>query len=95
VGDILVINKDEIISADCLLLAVPDSDEKSCFIDTCQIDGETNLKPKLTLPVLDRIFSNFKEADFKFSAGPPDPDVFLFSGSAAVSGEKIVEVDSE
>ena len=47
-GDIIYINEDQIVPADCLLLATEDASGQ-CFMNTCSLDGEKNLKPKLTI----------------------------------------------
>lgn len=48
-GDILEIKKDEVFSADLLLLYAENESNESTdlvFVDTMNLDGETNLKPK-------------------------------------------------
>lgn len=45
VGDIIRINKDENIPADILILSTNASDGE-CFVETKNLDGETNLKNK-------------------------------------------------
>ena len=44
VGQIIVIKKDETIPADVVLLG--SSDDGTCFVETKNLDGETNLKTK-------------------------------------------------
>jgi len=46
-GDIIQIRKDEPIPADCVLLQT-DSDKGECFVETKDLDGETNLKRRET-----------------------------------------------
>lgn len=47
-GDILYIKRGEKIPADCMLIST-DYDDGSCFIETADLDGETNLKRKAGL----------------------------------------------
>eukprot|EP01062_Namystynia_karyoxenos_P061848 TRINITY_DN5451_c0_g4_i1.p1 TRINITY_DN5451_c0_g4~~TRINITY_DN5451_c0_g4_i1.p1 ORF type:complete len:1302 (+),score=519.96 TRINITY_DN5451_c0_g4_i1:130-3906(+) len=44
VGDIVKMVRDEYVRADTLLLSSSDDKEHSCFIETMQLDGETNAK---------------------------------------------------
>lgn len=46
VGDIVRVNKNEFFPADLLLLASSDFRKGQCFIETKNLDGETNLKSK-------------------------------------------------
>lgn len=48
VGDIIIVNKGEYIPADLLFLSAENA-EGICYIETMQLDGETNLKIKKAL----------------------------------------------
>ena len=54
VGEILHVQKDEQIPADIVVLSTTDLEHGLCFIDTCNIDGETNLKTMNALEVSER-----------------------------------------
>jgi phospholipid-translocating P-type ATPase (flippase) len=58
VGDFLLIKKDEEIPADVVVVGTSDPDG-AAFVDTCNLDGETNLKPRDSL----RIAGNVQTAD--------------------------------
>lgn len=45
VGHIIVLNKDEQISADLMVLEIAGG-KKECYVETKNLDGETNLKVK-------------------------------------------------
>ena len=49
VGDIVQVQKDSFFPADLLLLAVPESVEGIAYVETINLDGESNLKIKKAL----------------------------------------------
>lgn len=48
-GDIVQVEKDSFFPADLLLLAVPESVEGIAYVETINLDGESNLKIKKAL----------------------------------------------
>jgi P-type E1-E2 ATPase len=48
VGDIIQLEDYQIVPADCLLLYTHE-ERGECFVQTAQLDGERNHKPKITL----------------------------------------------
>lgn len=49
VGDVLQVVKDSFFPADLLLLAVPESPDGLAYVETINLDGESNLKIKKAL----------------------------------------------
>ena len=49
VGDVLQVDKDSFFPADLLLLSVPDSADGLAYVETINLDGESNLKIKKAL----------------------------------------------
>lgn len=49
VGDVLQVVKDSFFPADLLLLAVPDNADGLAYVETINLDGESNLKIKKAL----------------------------------------------
>ena len=60
VGDIIKISEFEIIPADCVLLSCANN-TKIAFIETANLDGEKNLKPKYCIPSLFDILKNAQD----------------------------------
>ena len=50
VGDIITVEKDQRVPADCVLLRTTEK-AGSCFIRTDQLDGETDWKLRVAVPV--------------------------------------------
>ncbi len=77
-GDIVRVKTDQTVPADILLLS-SSSSEKTCYLDTAAIDGETNLKQKS----ITSCFLNFpkpEEASFELQCDPTNDDIYHFRG---------------
>ena len=83
VGDIVLLENDESIPADILVLSSSES-EGICFVETKNLDGETNLKRKRglreTVDVLSAGDAEGVEADLEYSL--PCSDLNSFQGTA-------------
>jgi phospholipid-translocating P-type ATPase (flippase) len=82
VGDTIKIFEYDIIPADCFLLSCSNNN-KIAYIETANLDGEKDLKPKNCVP---QIFKFFKDADEimrtrgKLTINKPDSDLTKFNG---------------
>jgi phospholipid-transporting ATPase len=88
VGDIIKVMDDEIIPADCFILASGSSLESQkggqCFIATSTLDGERNLKPKMAIKEVQEQFVDLvtgKGTDIIVEVNcktDPIPDLYTF-----------------
>ena len=72
--------------ADCVLLKVKDN-KPECFVKTAALDGERNLKPKLTNEHLSAAFDSFfgpkaqqSKVDLRVACIEPDKALYYFEG---------------
>ncbi|KAH7547145.1 hypothetical protein FEM48_Zijuj01G0278400 [Ziziphus jujuba var. spinosa] len=82
VGDVLKVEKDQFFPADLLLLS-SSYEDGICYVETMNLDGETNLKTKrsleATLPLDDD--RTFKEFTGKIQCEDPNPNLYTFVGN--------------
>ncbi len=82
-GDIVRVKTDQTVPADILLLS-SSSSEKTCYLDTAAIDGETNLKQKS----ITSCFLNFpkpEQTSFTLQCDPSNDDIYHFHGRVSLS----------
>lgn len=93
VGDFILLRNGDSLPADAVLLSTSDK-EGICFVETKDLDGETNLKPRNSVQELKHIQSGadcLNECHFYVEAGAPSPDLYKFEGTLvtlAKSGEQ-------
>lgn len=83
VADFILLRNGDSLPADAVLLSTSDK-EGVCFVETKDLDGETNLKPKNSVQELKHIQSGadcLNECHFYIEAGPPTPDLYKFQGT--------------
>lgn len=91
-GEIVKVERDQFLPADLLLLATS-TPKQDCFIETKNLDGETNLKPKFVQPMVREIvqdgptLNKLDGVEFFFEA--PSPLIYEFSGSLSAKGVQI------
>ncbi|CAJ1975320.1 unnamed protein product [Sphenostylis stenocarpa] len=89
VGNIVKIIKDEFFPADLLLLS-SSYEDAVCYVETMNLDGETNLKLKQGLDVTSSLQEDFKFRDFRAVIKCEDPNANLYSfvGSMEFGAQK-------
>jgi phospholipid-translocating ATPase len=81
VGDIVLLKEDEQVPADLVVLACSDSDG-TCFVETKNLDGETNLKPRRALRATGQILSeeDVAHSNFVVDSEPPHANLYSYNG---------------
>lgn len=81
-GDFLKILNGEVVPADTLLL-VSSSEAGICYVETANLDGESNLKEKRTVAEVSHLTTAQLEAlSGTVTAEKPTPNLYEFSGKA-------------
>uniref|UniRef100_A0A5B6ZKJ8 Phospholipid-transporting ATPase n=1 Tax=Davidia involucrata TaxID=16924 RepID=A0A5B6ZKJ8_DAVIN len=78
VGDIVKVEKDEFFPADLLLLS-SSYEDSICYVETMNLDGETNLKQKQALEATSVLQEDSNFRDFKALVKCEDPNANLYS----------------
>jgi len=78
VGDIVKVDKDQYFPSDLLLLS-SSYDDGLCYVETMNLDGETNLKLKRCLEVTLHLDTDIEFTDFKATIRCEDPNPNLYS----------------
>lgn len=91
IGDLIKVMKDEYFPADLIFCAASDMKGVS-YIETKNIDGETNLKQKVANKETQLLFgSDFKDSglDCEIRCEDPNPVIYQFSGIMKIAGKII------
>lgn len=82
VGDVVKVKKDEFFPADMLLLS-SSYEDGICYVETMNLDGETNLKVKRALEVTLPLDEDTSFRDFKamIRCEDPNPNLYTFVGN--------------
>ncbi|TFK63346.1 phospholipid-translocating P-type ATPase [Pluteus cervinus] len=90
VGDLVKIMDNEAVPADILICATSE-DENVTFVETKNLDGETNLKSRNAVPALTHLRNAVSCADrksaFSVYCDRPDTDMYRLNGTVTVDGE--------
>ncbi|CAK7335867.1 unnamed protein product [Dovyalis caffra] len=82
VGDVVKVNKDEYFPSDLLLLS-SSYEDGVCYVETMNLDGETNLKIKRCLEATVHLNEDAKFSEFKATicCEDPNPSLYTFVGN--------------
>ncbi|EGR33523.1 phospholipid-translocating p-type flippase family protein, putative [Ichthyophthirius multifiliis] len=97
-GNIIKIKENQQIPADILLLKTSDL-KGSCFIETKNLDGETNLKPKFVYKDINNLLNekqlfNFNNMNIYVNYESPNPLLYKFNGNIQI-GKQIISLDEK
>lgn len=82
VGDFIRIYNDDELPADIVVLSTSD-EEGGCFVETKNLDGETNLKPRYA-PHCGRTLKHARDcerAEFRIDSEAPQPNLYKYNGA--------------
>ena len=79
VGDIVFLSTDVQIPADILILST--SADNGCYLETKDLDGETDLKSRKAVCQLIRSEEDIEQTRFYVDADKPEPDLYSFHGT--------------
>ncbi|KAI0684455.1 phospholipid-translocating P-type ATPase [Cytidiella melzeri] len=81
VGDIVLLRDNEQIPADIAVLATSDADNM-CYVETKNLDGETNLKPRKAIRATSSLMSeeDVERMAFVLDSEPPHQNLYLYHG---------------
>lgn len=81
VGDIVLLRDNEQVPADIIVLSTSDSDNL-CFVETKNLDGETNLKVRRALKATSSINAeeDLEHAKFIVDSEPPHANLYTYNG---------------
>ncbi|KAL7100698.1 hypothetical protein ACP275_08G011200 [Erythranthe tilingii] len=89
VGDLVKVHKDEYFPADLLLLS-SSYDDGICYVETTNLDGETNLKVKHALDFTSSLHEDNSFQQFKavIKCEDPNDDLYTFVGTLYYDGQQ-------
>jgi len=90
VGDFITLKQDEQVPADIILLTSDGSNENEVFIETMDLDGETNLKSRIPHTKISQVMNSAKGLkDFTGGVTIEDPnvDLYNFEGNVKIGDE--------
>jgi phospholipid-translocating ATPase len=88
VGDFVLLRENEQVPADIVVLSTSDPDGV-CYLETKNLDGETNLKPRRAVNATSHILSeeDIERSAFVLDSEPPHPNLYLYNGVLRYRGQ--------
>ncbi|ODV95683.1 hypothetical protein PACTADRAFT_43115 [Pachysolen tannophilus NRRL Y-2460] len=82
VGDFVRIRNNEEVPADIVIISTSDSENGTCFVETKNLDGESNLKVRNALGAGEGIkhSTDLASAQFMIECEPPNVNLYSFKG---------------
>jgi phospholipid-translocating ATPase len=96
VGDYVMIRNDEDVPADIIILSTSEKDNL-CYVETQNLDGETNLKVRQGLKATEELRSvhDCERAYFYFESEPPHANLYQYNGVMRWNIEQPINEDQE
>ncbi|KAI0320024.1 phospholipid-translocating P-type ATPase [Amylostereum chailletii] len=96
VGDVVLLRENDQVPADIVVLSTSDPDG-TCFLETKNLDGETNLKPRKSVNATSHIISeeDIERSAFVLDSEPPHQNLYLYNGVLRYSDTKTGEDKTE
>ncbi|GAA5987172.1 hypothetical protein JCM11641_002155 [Rhodosporidiobolus odoratus] len=91
VGDFVRLHGDESVPAD-LIICSTSEEENVCYVETKNLDGETNLKSRSAVPELTHLRTSSelaKGAQFVIRAEPPDVNMFTYNAAVELRDGRV------
>ncbi|KAH8107301.1 phospholipid-translocating P-type ATPase [Phellopilus nigrolimitatus] len=81
VGDVVLLRENDQVPADIAVLSTSDQDGL-CYLETKNLDGETNLKPRRSLKATSSLQSeeDIEHSSFVLDSEPPHANLYLYNG---------------
>jgi len=81
VGDIVLLRDNDQVPADIVVLSTSDPDGM-CYLETKNLDGETNLKPRRSVKATTNIMSedDIEKSSFHLDSEPPHQNLYSYNG---------------
>ncbi|KAJ1917674.1 hypothetical protein H4219_003086 [Mycoemilia scoparia] len=95
IGDVVYLESGDHIPADMIILSTS-SEEGECYVETKNLDGETNLKPRKAIDTTSGLKTpkNCLDLDFIITSDPPSANMFSHNASITVFKAPSIRLES-